>query len=117
MRLYVVSLRTKLVTLFCIAAFLIIAVVSSDALTDKNVSTVNHFGSDELKVPGVSADQWASTPAANPESAVLNAVSGEKPEMDTENQMLFALVAAAAIGEAYPINVDPDQAGEEPDKF
>jgi len=113
---FVVSVRTKLVTVMCIVAFFMIAVVSSAALTDKRLNKVkNHFESDELKVQGITAEQWASASIANPKAAVLNAVSGEKPKMASKKRVLHTLVAAAVIGGANTIyghnDDDPAQVG------
>lgn len=114
MRLYVVSFRTKLAALLFMAAFfLIIAVASSDAVTYKNVSTVNHFGSDELEMQDVTAEQHASESVSNQKPAVLNAVSGEEYKITVNKNAVHTLVAAAAIA-ANTINAhntdDPAQA-------
>lgn len=103
---FAVSGRTKLVTVSCIIAFFMIAVFSSYALTGTRLNN-----SDELKVQGVTAEQWTSASIANPKAAVLNAVSGEKPKMASEKNVLYTIVAAAVIGGASPINDDPAQAG------
>ena len=104
MKLIAVSFRTKLVTVLCITAFFMIAVVSSNALTGKRLNKVeNNFKSDELKEQSVKAEQWASASIANPKADVLNSVSGEKPKMTTDNQVLFMLVAAAVIGGEFKI--------------
>jgi len=109
---FAVSGRTKLVTVLCIIAFFMIAVVSSYALTGTRLNNFkNNFNSDELKAQSATAEQWASASIANPKAAVLNAVSGEKPEMATEKNVLCTIVVAAAIGGAYPINDDTAQAG------
>jgi hypothetical protein len=110
-----VSGRTKLVTVLSIIAFFMIAVVSSYALTGKRLrKDENNFSNDELKVQGAAAEHWAS--GTYPEPAVPNTVSDEKSRMAVANEVIYAVVAAA-ICEAYPINDDPDQAGEELDNF
>ena len=108
-----VSAGTRLATVLCIIAFFMIAVVSSDALTGKRLNSVkNNFRSGELKMQGVTAEQWAPAPAAVPDAAVPNAVSGGRPEIAAENKVLYLIVAAAAIG-AFPANDDPARAGED----
>ena len=114
MKLYVVSGRAKLAAVLSIFAFIMIAAVSSSDLTGKGLNPAeNHFKNDELKVQGVTSEQWGSASVANSEAAVTNTVSGEKPGMSSENNVLYTIVAAAAIGEAYPVNDDPDPAGGE----
>jgi hypothetical protein len=103
MKLYVVSVRTKLVAVFSIIAFIMIAVVSSASLTEKRPNKVdNHFKNDELKMQGVTAEQQAS------KAVVLNAVSIEKPKMPTNKEALYTLVAAVTVvGGEFEIN-DPN---------
>ena len=103
MKLYVVSVRTKLVAVSSIAAFIMIAVVSSADLTGISLNEFkNHFQSDELKVQDITSEQWVAV--VNPEAVDLNAVSDEKPNMSTEKEVLYTLVAAAVIGVEYDIN-------------
>lgn len=103
MKLYVVSVRTKLIAVFSIVAFIMIAVVSSADLTGKNLNEANiHLKRDELKEQGVAAEQWASS--VNTDTAALNPVSVKKPKMSTEKEVLHAVVAAAVIGVEYTIN-------------
>ena len=103
MKLYVVSVRTKLVAVFSIVAFIMIAVVSSSGLTDKRPNKVdNHLKNDELKVQVITAEQRAS------KAVVLNAVSIEKPKMPTNKEVLYTLVAAVTVaGGEFEIN-DPN---------
>ena len=90
MKLYVVSVRTKLVAVLSIVAFIMIAVFSSADLTGKSPNKVNnHFKSDEKKVQGVTPEQWSSI---------------VKPKMSTKKEVLYTLVAAAVIGGEYKIN-------------
>ncbi len=106
MKFFVVSVRTKLVVVLSIVAFIMIAVVSSADLTGTSLNKVNsHFKSGELKVQGVTAGQWKTI--VNPKAAVLDAVSVETPKMSTKKKVLYTLVAAAAIGGEYKIN-DPN---------
>ena len=93
MKLYLVSVRTKLVAVLTIVAFIMIAVVSSADLTGKRLNKVNnHFKSAELKVQGVTTEQWESI---------------AKPKMSTKKEILYTLVAAAVIGGEFKIN-DPN---------
>ena len=106
MKLYVVSFRTKLVAVFSIVAFIMIAVVSSASLTEKKPNKVdNHFKNDELKVQGVTAGQWETI--VNSKATVLSAVSVEKPKMSNKKEVLYTVVAAAVIGGESAIN-DPN---------
>jgi uncharacterized protein YoxC len=93
MQLYALSVRIKLVAVLFIAAFIMIAVVSSADLTGKRLDKVNnHFKSDELKVQGITTEQWESI---------------AKPKMSTKKEVLYTLVAAAVICGEYKIN-DPN---------
>ena len=76
MRLYVVSVRTKVVAVLSIVAFIMIAVVSSADLSSEGLNKVNnkHFKNDELKVQGVTAEQRASI---------------VKPKMSTKKKVLY----------------------------
>ena len=106
MKLYVVSFRTKLVAVFSIVAFIMIAVVSSADLTGTTLNKVNsHLKSDELKVQGVTAGQWETI--VNSKATVLSAVSVEKPKMSNKKEVLYTVVAAAVIGGESAIN-DPN---------
>ena len=117
MKLYVVSVRAKLVAVLSIVAFILIAVVSSASLTGKSLNKVNnHFKSDELKVQDVTTEQLAS------EAVVLNAVSSEKPKMFTNNEVMYTLVAAATVisGEFEvndPNNNSPSSSGNNNNGF
>ena len=106
MKLFAVSGRTKLFAVLSIVVFIMIAVVSSADLTGKRLNEVdNHFKSDELKVQGVTSEQWETS--VNPKAAILNAVSVEKPKMSTKKEVLSTIVAAAMIGGVHSIN-DPN---------
>ncbi|MGD9162492.1 MAG: hypothetical protein PVG39_29060 [Desulfobacteraceae bacterium] len=106
MKLYAVSVRTKLFAVLSIVAFIMIAVVSSAGLTGKRLNKVNdHFKNDGLKVQGVTTVQRAS------KAVDLNAVSSKKPKMPTEKVVLYTLVAAATvIGGEFEINDPNDDA-------
>ena len=103
MKLYVVSVRTKLVAVLSIVAFIMIAVVSSASLTEKKPNKVdNHFKNDELIIQGVTFEQQVS------KAVVLDAVSSKKPKMFTKKEVLYKLVAAATvIGGEFEVN-DPN---------
>jgi hypothetical protein len=106
MKLFVVSVRTKLVAVLSIVAFIMIAVVSSADFTGKRLNTVNnHLKSDELKVQGITDERWDTI--VDPKPAVLNAVNVEKPEMSTKKEVLYAVVAAAVVGVKYAVH-DPN---------
>ena len=93
MKLYVLSVRTKLVAVLSIVAFIMIAVVSSADLTGKRLNKVNNqFQSDELKVQSFKAEQRAFT---------------VKPKNFTKKEVLYTLVAAAVINGESKIN-DPN---------
>ena len=107
MKLYVVSVRTKVVALLSIVAFIMIAVVSSADLSGKGQNKVdNHFKSDELKMQDAAAEQLVS---------IVN------PKMSTKKEVLYTLVAAAVIGVEYeindPIDYDHSSNGDNDDGF
>ena len=93
MKLFVVSVRAKIVAVLSIVAFIMIAVVSSADLTGKRLNKVNnHFKSDELKMQDTAAEQ---------------PVSIVKPKMSTKKEVLYAVVAAAVVGVKYAVH-DPN---------
>ena len=94
--------RKKIIALFCITALIMSPSVSFAEGNWKKIK--EHFKNCEIKVQGVTTEQWSTI--LNPKKEVLFANSGDKASRLTTSQKVLIGVAAVAVAGGIIIAVD-----------
>ena len=103
------SVRKKMVILICIIVLIMSPSISFAGDTWKKIK--NHFKNCEVKVQGLTTEQWAAI--VNPKKTALNAnAGGTIAPMTTTQKTLLVIGAVVVVGGLYAIydntkNIDP----------